>query len=326
MRPRLLVITPVRHIRGVVERLESACDVTYLEEATADEVLSRAGSFEAIFTNPNKSQVFLGPEIMGASGTLKVICTASTGTNHIDKKFAAERGIAVLSLTEQRDVINRISSTAELAFALTMAQLRNVVSSHAGALAGEWDYTKYIGRQMNALTVGVVGYGRLGSLYASYCSAFGAKVIIYDPYKTVARTEFSQVSSLDELLTKSDVISLHVHVSPETTGMINESCFARMKPDVLLINTARGEIVDEHALVRFLREHPEAKAGVDVLASEITNRAGSPLLQYAKASRQVVITQHIGGMTREAQEIAYGHAAQMLVEYFASASDLNKQA
>ncbi|HQI19779.1 MAG TPA: NAD(P)-dependent oxidoreductase, partial [Leptospiraceae bacterium] len=86
----------------------------------------------------------------------------------------------------------------------------------------------------------------------------------------------------------------------------------RMKKDVLLINTARGEIINESDLVGFLKNNPEARAGVDVLADEIKNRLNSPLLDYAKSGRQVVITQHIGGMTREAQEIAYGHAARML--------------
>ena len=309
--PRILVITPVRHIAGVPEVLESAGEVTYLDDPEPSEVIGQISSYDAIFTNPNKSRVYIGEEILSA-GNLKAICTASTGTNHIDKKAAAARNIAVLSLTEQREVINRISSTAELAFALTMAQLRKVLWSHAGALGGEWDYTHYIGRQLNSLTVGVIGYGRLGSLYAGYCRAFGAQVLVYDPYKKVDRADISQLATIEELFERSDVISIHVHVSPETTNMIHAASFARMKKDVLLINTARGEIINESDLVGFLKNNPEARAGVDVLADEIKNRLNSPLLDYAKSGRQVVITQHIGGMTREAQEIAYGHAARML--------------
>ena len=247
---------------------------------------------------------------------MKVICTASTGTNHIDKSFAKEVNMPILALTEERDVINRISSTAELAFALTMSCLRNVVKSHNQALEGEWDYTKYIGRQMNCLTIGVIGYGRLGSMYAGYCKAFDSRVLVYDPYKKVEDKRFEQVDNLELLLTQSDIIAIHVHVTDETIGMINKDCFKKMKKDVLIINSARGDIVNELDLVDFLKNNSQAKIGTDVLADEIRNRLKSPLFEYAKMSDQVTLTQHIGGMTREAQEIAYGHAAKRLKEFF----------
>lgn len=315
---KILVITPVRHIKGVPEILNQVGDVTYLDDPSLGEVVNVIANYDAIFTNPNKSKVFIGKEVIDAGINLKVICTASTGTNHIDKNYAAQKKIPILSLTEERDVINRISSTAELAFALTMSCLRNVVKSHTNALKGEWDYTKYIGRQMNCLTIGVIGYGRLGSMYAHYCKAFGSRVLVYDPYKQVSDPRFDQVDSLDILLKESDVIAIHVHVTEETIGMINHACFSKMKKDVLLINSARGDIVNEVDLVEFLKKNPDSKVGTDVLADEIRNRTESPLFKYAGLSDQVVITQHIGGMTREAQEIAFGHAASRLQIYFSN--------
>ncbi len=156
--PRILVITPVRHISGVAQSLESIGSVTYLDDPSAAEVMAVIGDYDAIYTNPNKSKVFISRQLLNEARRLKVICTASTGTNHIDKAFAAERGLPILALTEEREVINRISSTAELAFALTMAGLRHVVRGYNAVLAGEWDYTRYIGRQMNCLTIGVIGY------------------------------------------------------------------------------------------------------------------------------------------------------------------------
>ena len=152
------------------------------------------------------SKVYIGKEVLDAGRNLRVICTASTGTNHIDKAYAAERGLPILALTEERHVISRISSTAELAFALTLAGLRHVVRGHNAVLQGEWDYTRYIGRQMNCLTVGVIGYGRLGSLYAGYCKAFGSRVIVYDPYKTVDQDGLEQVADLEPLLAAADVV------------------------------------------------------------------------------------------------------------------------
>ena len=316
MDPKILVITPVRHIVGVSKTLESIGHVTYMDDPSLVEVIDVIEEYDAVYTNPNKSKVFIGRELMDAAKNLKVICTASTGTNHIDKDYASQKGLPILTLTEERKVINRISSTAELAFALTMAGLRHVVRCHNGALDGEWDYTNYIGRQMNCLTIGVIGYGRLGAMYSHYCKAFGSRVIVYDPYKTIDDPGIEQVDNMDILLAESDVISIHVHVTDETQGMISNDVFSKMKSDVLIVNTARGDIVNELDLVDFLKRNPCARIATDVLADEVRNRLNSPLLKYAQDHEQVTLTQHIGGMSREAQEIAYGHAAAMLKEFF----------
>jgi len=281
-----------------------------------NEVITEIATYDAIFTNPNKSKVFIGKAVLDAAKNLKVICTASTGTNHIDKVYAAQLGLPILALTEEREVISRISSTAELAFALTLACLRHVVRSHNDALDGEWDYTKYIGRQMNCLTVGVIGYGRLGTMYANYCKAFGSRVLVYDPYKKVENDALVQVDELEKLLSESDVVALHVHVTDETYEMIDENALRRMKGNIVLINTSRGDIVKEKDLVSFLKKNPDCRVGTDVLADEIRNRLSSPLFAYAKESEQIILTQHIGGMTRDAQEIAYGHASMLLKVFF----------
>jgi len=309
---RILVITPVRHIPKVTEILESLGSVEYLDDPTYLEVLKVAASYDVIFTNPNKSKVFIGKELIESAQKLKVIVTASTGTNHIDKVYAKKIGLKIISLTEERNIIEKISSTAELAFGLTLASIRNIVSSHNKALLGEWDYTKYIGRQMNALTVGVIGYGRLGKMYSGYCKSFGAKVLVYDPYKEVKEKDIEQHKSVDTLLNKSDIVSVHVHVTEETTQMINKSYFREMKSNVLIVNTARGEVIDESDAVDFLTNNPRAKIATDVLANEIVGRDKSVLFRYALKNESVIITQHIGGMTIEAQEIAYGHAANLL--------------
>ncbi len=315
MKFKILVITPVRHISGVSDLLESSGEVSYFDDPTKDEVASVIGDYDAIFTNPNKSKVFIGKDLLDIAINLKVICTASTGTNHIDKDYAKLLSLPILSLTEEREVINKISSTAELAFALTMGSLRNIVSGNLSVLAGSWDYTQFIGRQMNSLTVGVIGYGRLGSLYAKYCKAFSSRVVVYDPYKEVIDNDFQQFHSLDSMLEISDIVAIHVHVTDETIGMISQKYFNKMKQNVLLVNTARGDIVNEKDLVNFLKNNPSAKVATDVLSDEIRNRLESPLLKFASTSDQVIITPHIGGMTREAQEIAYGHAAMLLYNF-----------
>ena len=316
MIPKILVITPIRHIHGVSELLESFGEVTYLDDPSSDEVLDVIAGYDALYTNPNKSKVFIDSQLIDAGTNLKVICTASTGTNHIDKIYAEKMNVFIIALTEEREIINKISSTAELAFALTMSSLRHVVRSHNDALLGQWDYTNYIGRQMNSLTVGVVGYGRLGSMYANYCNAFGSRVCVFDPYKKIKDPRFEQVEDIGVLVEQSDIVSIHVHVSDETLGMFNHDLFCKMKGDILIVNTSRGDVVNESDLVTFLKTNLAARIATDVLSDEIRNRLESPLFKYAKKSKQVTLTQHIGGMSREAQEIAYGHAATRLNEFF----------
>jgi len=317
VKPKILVITPVKHIEGVSELIESCGEVTYMDHPDVEDVMQVVQNYSAIFTNPNKSKIYLGPELIDKATILRVIATASTGTNHIDMDYAKRRNIKVLSLTEERDVIEKITSTAEHAFTLTMASLRRLVHSHNDALIGEWDYTKYIGRQLNSLTIGVIGFGRLGSLYAKYCQAFGSKVMVFDPYKEVKDANILQVKNIEELMRSCDILSLHVHVNDETKGMINKTLLNMMKNDILIVNTSRGEVINELDLVNFLENNTNAMFATDVLTDEIRNRMNSPIFRYAKNnSKQIVLTQHIGGMTKEAQEIAYGHAAKMLQGFF----------
>jgi len=309
------VITPVHHIQGVVEILESAGNVTYLSDPTTQDVINNLPGKHAIFTNPNKSNVFIGSEIFDTAGNLMVVCTASTGTNHIDKEYAAQKNIPILSLTEERAMINRISSTAEHAFALMMSALRHIPQSFDSVKGGEWDYTQFIGRQLDCLTTGVVGYGRLGTFFARYALAFGSRVLVYDPYVTVEHDDIIQ-TDFDELLTESDIISLHVHVTPETTGMVDLTWFSKMKPTVLLINTARGEIINELDLIKFLKQHPGAVLATDVISGEVFTKQSNPLIEYARTATNIIVTPHIGGMTVEGQQIAYSHAAQNLHKFF----------
>ena len=312
--PQTLVITPVKHIQGVSEILEKTGNVTYMNDPTTKDVLDIISMYDAVFTNPNKSDIYLGEEIFSRAGRLKVIATASTGTVHIDKKMARERGIHIISLTEERSVINKISSTAEHAFALTLAALRNIPASIDSVKNGNWDYEKFIGRQMDHLTVGVIGFGRLGNYFAHYARAFGSRVLVHDPYKDVLDKDLEKVD-FEFLISNSDIISLHLHVTKETRGMMNADVLSQMKPDVILVNTSRGEICIEKDIIKFMYENPNAKYATDVLSDENRNKNLNPIIDSLAISNQIIVTPHIGGMTKEGQMIAYNHAAKLLLNY-----------
>ena len=315
---KILVITPITHLENVEDILESIpkSKIIYLPECDIDE-LKKNNDCYAIFTNPNKSNIYLGEMSLSSFRELRIICTASTGTIHIDKFFCKENNIKIISLTEERNVINKIPSTAEHSFALMLASLRNIPQSNNSVLENKWDYMPFCGREIKSLKIGVIGYGRLGSYFSNYCDAFGAKVSVYDPYKSVNHPRINQVSTIKEIAENSDVISLHIHVNKETKNIINKNFLANCKSSVLLVNTSRGEIVNEIDLVNFLIKNKDAKYATDVLSNEINGIYNNPIKKYfVNHQEQVIITPHIGGMTKEAQNMAFDHAAYLLKKQF----------
>jgi D-3-phosphoglycerate dehydrogenase len=249
-------------------------------------------------------------------GQLKAICTASTGTNHIDVKYCEEKEIEIISITKDYQVINKISSTAEHTLALMLSLIRNIPSSFHSVKDGNWDWEPYVGRQMNSLTIGIIGYGRLGKLMAKYCDTLGMEILLHDPCVfsfggNIERNK--QPVELDELLERSDVISLHVHVTDETREMINKNTISKMVKRPYLINTSRGEIVNEDDIIDALRSEDLQGYATDVIRDEFGDIKNSKLVEFSmNPNNNVVITPHIAGMTKEAQEIAYHWAIDKL--------------
>ncbi len=314
MNKSILINTPISHIKGLKEIL-SEKNTLIMNEISDLKEIDYSKDVIAIFTNPNQLKYNINKNFIDLFPNLKVICTASTGTNHINKEDCLQRNIKIISITEERDTINKISSTAEHAFALTLAALRNIPNSFESVRSGGWSYLPYIGRQLSELTIGIIGYGRLGRFYSQYCDSFGSKILVYDPYKDVAHPRIKRVNSLNTIAKESDIISIHAHVTEETIHLLDNNFFEKTKKDVLIVNTSRGEIVDESSLVKRLKSYPLMKYATDVLEGEFTNHDSNELINLSKQiSNQVIITPHIAGMTTEAQGIAYTRAANLLIE------------
>ena len=313
---KILVITPIDHISGLKTKLKKIGEVVINEDPKKTFILKNIKKFHAIYTNPNKSNIFIDRHIIDKAKNLVLICTASTGTNHIDVAYANKKKIKILCLKNDLKTIKKISSTAEHAFCLTLSSIRNLLPSFDSVKKGKWDYTNFIGRQMNYLTIGIIGFGRLGKMYANYCKAFGSKIIVYDPYKKIISSHIKQVNHLDILLKNSDIISLHVHLNKETYYLINKKNIDKLKKNVILINTSRGEILEEKEIIKFLKRNNKAKLACDVIENEIKNKKNNPLIKFSKKTHQVIISPHIGGMTIEAQSIAYHRVADKLYNYF----------
>ncbi|HBE42402.1 MAG TPA: hypothetical protein DDW27_14590 [Bacteroidales bacterium] len=246
---------------------------------------------------------------------LKAISTPSTGTDHIDFTACEELGIKVFSMKNDTEFLSNITATAELAFALILNVIRMIPSANLHVLDGKWDASGFCGRELQGKTLGIIGFGRLGSIMGDYGLAFRMSVIAYDPYKKIQREGIRQVN-FDELLNKSDIITIHVHLNDETRGMIGRDVFRQIKRGVVLVNTSRGAIIDSDALIEALEDGTVYGAGLDVIDNELAgNITEHPLVKYARRKSNLIITPHIGGVTVDSQQKAFIHALEKLIDF-----------
>lgn len=242
-----------------------------------------------------RSATKVDAEALAAAPRLKVVARAGVGLDNVDVRAATQAGVMVVNAPT-----SNIVSAAELAVALMLAAARHISPAHAALRGGEWKRSKYTGTELYEKTVGIVGLGRIGVLVAQRLSAFGMSVIAYDPYVQAGRAAQMGVRlvDLDTLLAESDFMSVHLPKTPETLGLIGHDQLHRVKPSLVLVNAARGGIVDEAALYAALKEGRVAAAGLDVFAIEPCT--DSPLFELDN----VVATPHLGASTDEAQEKA----------------------
>jgi len=242
------------------------------------------------------------------------VFTATTGSDHIDSEYLTQRGIPVLTLKGQTQVTGQLTPAAELSWLLLMACARQLRSAVRHVESGLWDRECFPGMMLKGRTLGIIGCGRLGMWVARYANAFDMRVLGYDPYID-ERPSYVEKADLARLLAESDAISLHVHLSPETKGLIGASELGQVKHGVILINTSRGPIVDEAALLDALRDGRVSAYGTDVLAQE-PNITESPLWQYAQNHDNCIITPHIGGFSPDALSAVLRFTAKRIATFF----------
>lgn len=301
------VITPVKHLKGVVELLQSKGNVFFLEEGNKQEVrkLLLEENIDTIVCNPNQQSFKINRDLLKDT-KVKLINTCSTGLNHIDVNYCDTHGIEIQHHKNDYKLINQLPSTSELAFGLMLSLLRNIPKCNNHVSKYGWDYTKFMGRQVKDLKIGIIGYGRLGKMMKNYCDAFDAKTYIYDPY-----VDTDQIT-LDYMFNICDVVSLHVHVTPETKYMINKKLLGLSRKNPYIINTSRGEIVNEIDIVNALENNLISGYGTDVIENEFDDLTKSPIIKAMNQGKNIIVTPHVGGMTIEGQTKAYTWAINKL--------------
>jgi D-3-phosphoglycerate dehydrogenase len=286
-RARVLVREPIAE-QGV-ELLRSRFDV--VEDASSD-LASIIPEFDAIVV---RSGTKLDAPHIEAASRLKVIGRAGVRVDNVDVDAATRRGIVVANAPE-----STVVSAAEHSLALMLALARNVPQAHGALKAGHWERSRFGGFELAGKTLGVLGLGRIGREVARRALALGMRVVAYDPF--VAPERFRELGveaaqALEEVYAVSDVLSLHLPLTSETSGLLDREAFEQMKDGIRIVNAARGELVDEGALVDAIRSGKVAGAALDVFSSEPYH---GPLLELD----EVVVTPHLAASTTEAQDRA----------------------
>ena len=255
-------------------------------------------------------------ELLDNAKVLKLIGAPSTGTDHLDIDLIKKRGIKLFHLAQEYDLIKSFTATSELAFGLILSLIRRIPEALENAKEGIWAREYFTGFQLYGKTLGILGLGRLGKISARIGKGFGMRVIAYD-IKDINADGVENVN-FKTLLSESDILTIHIHLTPESENMINRDAIKSMKTGAILINTSRGKIINENALIEALNNGHLAGAGLDVIDGEWLSRKEllrHPLIQYAKEHKNIIIVPHIGGATFESVHGARVFMAKKMAEF-----------
>lgn len=299
-RPRILVTEKIA--AAGVALLGTVGDVEVHLDWSADDLAERIGGFDALVV---RSATKVTEALIDRAGRLRVVGRAGTGVDNVDVDEATRRGIIVVNAAGSNAV-----SAAEHAIALLLAQARNIPQAHMTLVDGRWERSRFGGIEVTGKILGILGFGRIGQLVAERALGLSMRVIAYDPFVAEARYRemgVEKADALEDLYAVSDFITLHLASTPETRGLLDAGAFAAMKQGVRIINDARGDLIDEAALVAAINSGHVAGAAIDVFPDEPTTESalfGLP---------GVIVTPHLGASTAEAQDRAGTAVAEQVV-------------
>ncbi|MBF0105227.1 MAG: hypothetical protein HQM16_07860 [Deltaproteobacteria bacterium] len=306
---------------GVFERL-GECDFVrydrqYLENKLCDYDVLVPHLFENIDS-----------QLISKARRLKIVATPTTGTDHIGVETLHKNGIKLITLNEVPEFINEISSTAELSWLLIMACVRKFPQVlNRVKIEKSWVNTDLRGRELSGKTIGIIGYGRLGKMVARYAQAFNMRVLINDNDSRIIVPDNIERVALGDLFQRSDIISLHVKLNNTSRKLINLEAISLMKDGVIIVNTARGEVIDSEAAIAGLDSGKIGALGIDVCCHEYQSARlpEDPLVTRMLRDDRIMVTPHIGGSTYDAHAKVFGKIAELIALYLESVGEAPKK-
>ncbi|MBN2308893.1 MAG: phosphoglycerate dehydrogenase [Candidatus Hydrogenedentes bacterium] len=309
--PKILVLDNLSEEGVEVFRQTAGFEVDVKPPQKPDELAAIIAGYDGLVV---RSGTKVTAEALEKADNLKVIGRAGVGTDNIDKAAATKKGIVVMNTPGGNTI-----STCEHTFALLFALLRKVPVAHASMMEGRWDRKKFQGTEVCGKTLGIIGVGRIGGEVAKRAQAFEMKVVVYDPILSKLKAEALGVElvELDELLSRSDFVTIHAPKTEKTNNMIDAAALKKMKPTARIINAARGGIVNEHDLAEALKNNVIAGAALDVYTSEPFE--DNPFIGLDN----VVTTPHLAASTDEAQLNVAIDVAKQMVDYLTTGAIVN---
>ncbi len=285
--------------------LKAGIEVDARGKMKPDDLRAAVGGYDGLIV---RSAVKVTREILEAGPRLRIVGRAGIGVDNIDTEAATRRGILVMNAPQ-----GNVTSAAEHAFAMILANARNIVRADASMRAGKWERAPYLGVELERKTLGIVGLGKVGSMVAQYAKPFGMRVIAYDPLLVKERAEVLGVElvDLDRLLAESDFITVHTPLSERTRGIIGAEQLRKMKRTARIVNTSRGGVIEEKSLAEALAAREIAGAALDVFEVEPPPK-DHPFFRLDN----VTLTPHLAASTEEAQVKVSVDIAEQFVDYF----------
>ena len=301
----LLVTTPIHILDNFQKKLLNKYNCIFITATELKEIKRVLPFVDYWICNP--SPVYrIDDKILNKAKKLKALLTPSTGITHIDKEYLLKKKIDVFSIKKHSKLKN-IKASSEFTFGLVFDSLRNLSLGTQYSKNGFWrlQEDKLRGNQLYGKKIGIIGFGRIGSNLAKYAKSFGMKSLVYDPYKKKLLQNKGIYTSLDSLIKLSNVIVICVHLNSSTKNFVNKKFLKKMNKDSILINTSRGEVIDEKALLHALRNRLIKSAYLDVISNEQqVDLSNHPLVQYSKNNNNLILTPHMAGLTYESENIA----------------------
>jgi D-3-phosphoglycerate dehydrogenase len=294
-RPKLLIAETDGFSLPVLDGLREWAAV-HLDAVVPGSLGAALGEYDIVWTRLGHR---LGAADIPAKCRCRILAIPATGLDHIDLDACGSAGIRVASLRGEVEFLRDVRATAEHTVALALALLRRLPAAHRSVLEGGWNRDAFRGRELYGRTAGIIGVGRLGSIVAGYFRAFGMVVQGYDPRPDFPVELARRCDSLDELMFGADVISVHVAYHPGTRHLVDEKHFAHVRRGAVLINTSRGGVIDDTALLAALVDGRLSGAALDVVDGEPDVGRDHPLVRHAREHGNLILTPHIGGNTVE---------------------------
>ncbi len=302
MKPKILISDKIHD--KAIDEAKSFADVDLEFNLTPGELVEKIGEYDALII---RSGTKVTKEVIANGGKLRIIGRAGVGLDNVDLNAAREKNIKVVNSPEASTI-----SVAELAVGALITLMRNIHHGHSSLKDGRWDRSKLTGNELYGKKLGVIGFGRIGREIGDRARAFGMSVLAFDPNITAedARENNCEIRELDELIKEADVLTLHVPLTEKTRGLIDKTRLENMKKDAVIINAARGGIINEEDLYEALKKGTIKGAAIDVFESEPPGE--NPLLDLDN----IVLTPHLGASTEEAQINAGTVVVEKIRNYF----------